>query len=106
MVFKFRIPSGLSGALGVPARLICPYKTASLGATSKSKVYETRPANIDDPQQRIRVCISGLLKEMVQWYKYITGSQNISFIALLLYNMLITTTCFGPFLGPRQVVSA
>jgi hypothetical protein len=63
MVFKFRIPSGVSGALGMPDCLICPYKTASLGATSKSKLYETRPANIEDPQHRIRVCIRGILKK-------------------------------------------
>ena len=32
----------------------------------KSKVYETRPANIDDLKQRIRECTQGIPKEMLQ----------------------------------------
>ena len=36
---------------------------------------------------------------------YVTSSQNTTnFIALFLYNMLITTTCFSHFLGHHQVV--
>ena len=29
-------------------------------------VYEIRPANIDNPKQRIRECIQGIFKKMLQ----------------------------------------
>jgi hypothetical protein len=44
--------------LPIPDHILCGYV--------KSKVYETRPANIDNPKQRIRDCIQGIFKEMLQ----------------------------------------
>jgi len=44
--------------LPIPDHILCGYV--------KSKVYETRPANIDNSKQRIRECIQGVFKEMLQ----------------------------------------
>jgi len=47
-----------SPALPIPDHILCGYV--------KSKVYETRLANIDNPEQRIRECTQGIFKEMLQ----------------------------------------
>lgn len=65
----------------LPAQLLTP-ETSDLSVQDchllsyvKSKVYETTTANIDDPQPRIRVCIRGILKEMLQWVRTSLLSQ-------------------------------
>jgi hypothetical protein len=58
--------SRVSGPPIPPARLILRYQDTSFRSTSKTKVYETRPANIRDLKQWIRDSIQGIRKEMLQ----------------------------------------
>lgn len=56
--FRGHYLASRSPDLPIPDHILCSYV--------KSKVYETRPANIDNPKQRIRDCIQGIFKEMLQ----------------------------------------